>query len=396
MASDPYYIIGLMSGSSVDGVDAALVDVQGQSVDLAVEVLAHASYPYQSTLRDQLLTVSDPETSSVDLICHLNVALGHCFADAAFAVAKVANIPLNQVDLIGSHGQTIYHIPEASDIPPRHMSTLQIGEPSIIAERTGATTVADFRPRDMAAGGLGAPLSPYGHYILFATHGQPKLIQNIGGIGNVTVLTGQGLEQTIAFDTGPGNMVIDEAVHDLTAGRLAFDVDGRMAAKGQVDQGLLNELLQHPFVTQSPPKATGRETFGKHFFQHFFKRSTTLDLSADDVVATCTAYTAETIRCNYQSFILPHWPITEVVVCGGGAQNPTLMRMLAATLPTCRLTTPAVYGYPNEALEAILFALLAYASINGQPNSLPSVTGARHPVILGIEFHQFENSIYLD
>ena len=187
----------------------------------------------------------------------------------------------------------------------------------------------------------------------------------------------------MAFDTGPGNMLIDEAVHYFTAGRLAFDSDGQMAAKGQVNHRLLNELLQHSFVLQSPPKATGRETFGQHFFQQLLEQSRALHLSADDVVATCTAYTAETIRCNYQAFILPHWPMTEVVVCGGGAENPTLMRMLAAALPTCQLTNPAVYGYPNEALEAILFALLAYASINGQPNNIPRVTGARHPVVLG-------------
>src|SRR5207249_12282166 len=181
-------VIGLMSGTSADGVDAALVEIQGHSLAPQVRVLAHATYPYDAALRAQILAASYPDSSSVDLICHLNFTLGECFAEAAMAVAHTAGVPLDQIALIGSHGQTIYHIPEASTTPPRCTSTLQIGEPCVIAERTGITTVADFRPRDMAAGGLGAPLSPYGHHVLFADPHRPKLVQNIGGIANVTVL----------------------------------------------------------------------------------------------------------------------------------------------------------------------------------------------------------------
>lgn len=377
-------VIGLMSGTSADGVDAALVAIRGQGLEVEVEVLAHATYPYPPALRAQVLAASYPPSSSVDLICHLNATLGHCFADAACAIVEAADLALHQVQLIGSHGQTIYHIPQPTARPQRHPSTLQIGEPCIIAERTGITTVADFRPRDMAAGGLGAPLSPYGHYVLFARQGQPKLIQNIGGIANVTVLTGEGLQQTVAFDSGPGNMLIDEAVRHFTAGRQEFDRGGRMAASGNVHGGLLSELMQHPFIAQPPPKATGREAFGAPFFQHVLRRATALGLSAADVVATCTAFSAESIWHNYAAFIVDRWSIAEVVVCGGGAHNPLLMQMLGARLPSsCRLSTPETYGYPNAALEAILFALLAHATIHGIATNMPATTGARQPAILG-------------
>ncbi|MGQ4806705.1 Anhydro-N-acetylmuramic acid kinase [Candidatus Entotheonellaceae bacterium PAL068K] len=376
-------VIGLMSGTSADGVDAALIDIEGQGVALGVRVLAHATYPYAPALREQILAASYPESSSVDLICHLNFALGACFADAAVALAHTAGIPLDQIDLIGSHGQTIYHLPLASTSPPRQVSTLQIGEPCVIAERTGITTVADFRPRDMAAGGIGAPLSPYGHFILFADPQRPKVVQNIGGIANVTVLTRPTVTDLLAFDTGPGNMLIDEAVRHFTDGRQDYDVDGQMAAQGRVHEGLLAELLQHPFITAPPPKATGREDFGRHLFCQILQRAVTLGLPPEDVVRTCTALTATSIRLNYQRAIFPHWAITEMVVCGGGAHNPVLMQMLRQRLPSCTVTTPEDYHYPNEALEAMLFALLAHATLNAWPTNIPRTTGARRPVVLG-------------
>src|ERR671931_1128785 len=236
-------VIGLMSGTSADGVDAALVEIQEDSPRPQVRVLAHATYPYDAALRAQILAASYPESSSVDLICHLNVALGECFAAAAMAVAQAAGVPLEQIDLIGSHGQTIYHIPEAATTPPRCPSTLQIGEPCVIAERTGITTVADFRPRDMAAGGLGAPLAPYGHHLLFADPHRPKLVQNIGGIANVTVLAEADIHSLLAFDAGPGNMLIDEALRHFSGGQQHYDAGGQMAAQGRVHQALLETLL---------------------------------------------------------------------------------------------------------------------------------------------------------
>ena len=372
-----------MSGTSVDGIDAVLATIHGPDPGIRVRVLAHTTSPYPPALREQILAASYPESSSVDLICHLNFVLGERFAEAALAVAQVANIPIDRVDLIGSHGQTLYHIPVATTSPPRQVSTLQIGEPCIIAERTGVTTVADFRPRDMAAGGLGAPLAPYGHFLLFADPQRPKIVQNIGGIANATVLGGGDLLHSLAFDTGPGNMLIDEALRHFTAGQQHYDVDGQMAARGTVHQGLLAELLQHPFMTQPPPKATGRETFGKTFFQTILERSSTLGLTPADVVSTCTAFTVEAILLHYQQFIFPHWPIAEVVVCGGGASNPVLLGWLRERLRPCPVTTPDDYGYPNEALEALVFAVLAHATLHGQASNIPRATGARHAVILG-------------
>ncbi len=376
-------VIGLMSGTSVDGVDAAMIEVRDEPPSVRVQVLAHETYPYPPQLREQLLAASYPESSSVDLICHANVAVGNCFADAAIAIAASAELPLDQVDLIGSHGQTIYHIPVATTAPLRHLSTLQIGEPCIIAERTGVTTVADFRPRDMAAGGLGAPLAPYGHHLLFADPQRPKLVQNIGGIANVSALTETDAMQTLAFDTGPGNMLIDEAVHHATGGRQQYDVGGQLAAQGREHAGLLAELLQHPFLTQDPPKATGREAFGKAFWQHIHDRAIDLNLSPADIVRTCTAFTVESIVLNYERFIFPHSTIHDIIVCGGGAENPLLMQLFRQRVDPIPVVTPEHYGYPNAALEAIIFGLLAHATLNRRPANIPRTTGATHPVILG-------------
>ena len=376
-------VIGLMSGTSADGVDAALVEIAGHGLETQACVLAHATYPYAAALRTQILAASTPESSSVDLICHLNFTLGECFADAAIAVARLAGVPLNQIDLVGSHGQTIYHIPQASSAPPRCASTLQIGEPCIIAERTGITTVADFRPRDMAAGGLGAPLAPYGHFVLFADPQRPKLVQNIGGIANVTVLAEATPSGLLAFDTGPGNMLIDEALRHFSGGQQHYDTDGQMAAQGCVHQELLATLLAHPFLTQPPPKATGREMFGQVLFQTVLQRASAFELSPADVVRTCTAFTAASILLNYERFIWPRWTIAEVIVCGGGVYNTELMRMFHDGVQPCVVTTPETYGYPNEALEAILFALLAHATVHSQSANIPSATGAQRAVVLG-------------
>ncbi len=376
-------IIGLISGTSVDGVDAALIEVRENGTSTQVQVLAHHTYPYPSHLQDQLLAAAYPDSSSVDLICHLNAAVGACFAEAAMAIAAAADVPMDDVDLIGSHGQTIHHIPVATTTPLRSVSTLQIGEPCIIAERTGVTTVADFRPRDMAAGGLGAPLAPYGHHQLFADPTRAKLVQNIGGIANVSAITETDVMQTLAFDTGPGNMLIDEAVRHATGGWQHFDAGGQLAAQGRAHTGLLSELLQHPFIAQPPPKATGREAFGKALWQRIRDRAADLYLSPADIARTCTAYTVESIALNYEHFIFPHHAIDEIIVCGGGAENPLLMQLLRQRVQPISVVTPEHYGYPNAALEAIIFAMLAHATMQNRPSNIPRTTGAAHPVVLG-------------
>jgi anhydro-N-acetylmuramic acid kinase len=381
--SETRHIIGLMSGTSVDGVDAVLMTIRGSGLATCVQVLAHDTFPYPPLLRTDILAASDPVTSSVDLICHLNFAVGACFADAALAIADTAGVVIDNVALIGSHGQTIYHIPIASDTPRRQVSTLQIGEPCLIAERTGVTTIADFRPRDMAAGGLGAPLAPYGHYLLFADPTRPKLVQNIGGIANVSVLASPDIMRTLAFDTGPGNMLIDAAVEHATGGAQHYDVDGRIAAQGVVHPDLLSTLLDHAFLSQPPPKATGRETFGAPLWQTLLRRAEACQLAPEDIVRTCTAFTVESLLLNYERFIFPQWAIDEVVVCGGGAVNPVLMTHLRARLAPTAVTTPEDYGYPNAALEAMIFAVLANETWHGNPANIPCSTGAQHPVVLG-------------
>ena len=263
-------------------------------------------------------------------ICELNFALGERFAAAALAAIRRAGLRPGHLAAIGSHGQTLHHLPHA-----RHPSTLQIGEPCVIAERTGITTVADFRVRDMAAGGQGAPLVPYTDWALFTHATRPRVVQNIGGIGNLTFLPPRAaITDVLAFDTGPGNMIMDAVVTQLTGGKLTYDRGGRLAARGRVSAALLAECLKHPFIRRRPPKTTGREEFGEPFVNGFLTRARQRKLSPNDIVATATAFTAETIADAYRRFVFPRLTAAElarvqIILGGGGAKNPTLRRLLA-------------------------------------------------------------------
>jgi anhydro-N-acetylmuramic acid kinase len=368
-----------MSGTSADGIDVAIVDIGPRGA----EVLAFDTFPYAAALRNMVFRLFRPETGRVDEICHANFAVGEAFAAALIRLAKASGIPLDSIDLVGSHGQTIHHMPEGRRAGGRCLcSTLQIGEPSVIAERTGITTVADFRPRDMAAGGEGAPLVPYADYFLFHDARASRAVQNIGGIANVTWLPASGkLADTLAFDTGPGNMMIDRAVHLATRGRRRFDKGGRMAWRGRVSEKLLAELLRHPYLRRRPPKSTGREMFGPQFTDAFYARAYKAGLSAEDIVATLTAFTAASIAQAYARF-LPG-PVDEVVLCGGGARNATLVAMLCEWLAPADLVIVDDLGVSADAKEAVSFAILAYATIRGEPSNVPSATGAGRAVVLG-------------
>jgi anhydro-N-acetylmuramic acid kinase len=289
-------VVGLMSGTSGDGVDAVLVDIRGSGHDLRVRPLAFVSCAYPADLQQRVLSASARGT--VAEICHLNVVLGEWFARAALRVITQAGLDPSKIDLIGSHGQTIHHLPNEVDEPGigAIRSTLQIAEPAVIAERTGITTVANFRPRDMAAGGQGAPLTPYVHYVLLRDRKRSRLIVNLGGIGNVTYLpAGKGLEAVLAFDTGPGNMVMDGLVRRLSKGRDTMDKNGRLAAKGKVAVGLLAKLLAHPYFKRTPPKSTGREEFGDAFVEQILAAQKAHRLKSADLLATCSLFTAITI-----------------------------------------------------------------------------------------------------
>lgn len=379
-------VAGLMSGTSVDGIDAAIVDVGPASVEL----LAFKTFPYPSAVRKAVFELFRRETGHVDDSCHLNFVLGELFAQAVISLSRSSGIALKTIDLIGSHGQTIHHIPAGRRFGGRLVrSTLQIAEPSVIAERTGITTVADFRPRDIAAGGQGAPLVPYADLFLFGHKRRSRAIQNIGGIANVTYLpAGGGIDDVLAFDTGPGNMMIDRIVGRLTEGRKAFDRGGAMAAKGTVNEPLLAKLMRHKYLKRKPPKTTGREEFGTQFADTVYDEARKQGVKGLDILATVTAFTARSIADAYRRF-LPG-PVDDVIVCGGGAWNRTLLCMLRQEMTAGhKLCAPVVVvqmdeiGLSADAKEAVSFAILAAETIRGRPSNVPSATGARCPAVLG-------------
>jgi anhydro-N-acetylmuramic acid kinase len=372
-------VVGLMSGTSADGVDAAIIEISR----LKVRLLAFDTFAYPASLRRRILDLCRPELARLDDICHYNFVLGEVFADAVIKLCSKSGISLGSIDLIGSHGQTIYHQPSGKHYNGKTIrSTLQIGEPSVIAQRTGVTTVADFRPRDMAAGGQGAPLVPFADYILFKHKRLTRAIQNIGGIANVTFLTaGCTQDDIIAFDTGPGNMVIDGIIRLISGGGKNYDTGGKMAARGMIDKRLLGELLRHPFFRRRPPKSTGREEFGADFTERIYRRAGRKGLTNADIVATVTALSAKSIAQAYRRF-LPALP-DELILCGGGAHNCTLVEMLHAELPEVKMLSTDDFGISVDAKEAVSFAILAWATIKGITNNVPAATGAKKPVILG-------------
>ncbi len=368
-------VVGLMSGTSADAIDAAVVELRRAAGGLRQTLLAFHSLAMPPSLRRQVLRLC-LRSARVEELCQANMALGEAFAQGALAAIAASGLTPQQIDLIGSHGQTVRHLP-AGDPP----STLQIGEPAVIAQRTGIVTVADFRPADMAAGGQGAPLVPAADRLLFAHPRQARLILNIGGIANVTVLPPAARpEDVVAFDLGPGNAPLDAAVQQLTGGRRACDSGGALARQGAVDRRLLDELLRHPFLHRPPPKSTGREEFGAEFVRGLLRR---WRLSPADMLATLTEFTAAAIAHGLRAHVLPRLAAAGLWVAGGGLRNPELMRRLGQALPELRVASTAELGVPPEAREAIAFAVLAAETAAGRPGNVTGATGARRPVVLG-------------
>ena len=391
-----------MSGTSADGIDAVVARIGGTGRGLRAKVIAHHHQNFTAKFREQLLDVCLRGT--VAEVCELNFLLGEQFARSALAVIRAAKLKREQITAIGSHGQTVHHLPNG-----KHPSTLQIGEPCVIAERTGITTVADFRVRDMAAGGQGAPLVPYTDWALFTHATRPRIIQNIGGIANLTFLPPQArLADVRAFDTGPGNMVMDAVVSTLSRGKQTYDRDGKWAGRGRVSAELLAQCLAHPYLARRPPKTTGREEFGEMFLREFLANGRKLKLTDADLVATATAFTAESIAAAYRRFVFPKLkrnalPKLQIVLGGGGAKNPTLVRMLrdclsggdgvrwSSSFSLYRLTmerevqlfTHEDFGMDSSAKEPLAFAIMAHETLLGRPSNVPSVTGARRAVVLG-------------
>jgi anhydro-N-acetylmuramic acid kinase len=375
-------VVGLMSGTSVDGIDAAVVEVTedadtSTAAVLTVRVLAYVEGELDAGLRERVFALFSPAESRIDEVCEVNVLLAEAFAATAHRALLQAGVA---ADLVASHGQTVWHVATAAPGHPR--STLQLAEPSVLAERLGVTTVADFRPRDIAAGGQGAPLASWGDALLFGDPHLSRAVQNIGGIANVTwVPPGAQLEAMLAFDTGPGNALIDHAVARLTGGVQRCDVDGKLAAHGRVDDRVLAELLAQPYFAEQPPKSTGRELFGSQFIDPYIDQMLAAGGTLADSVATLTAFTAHSIVDQYRRF-LPGWP-DEVVIGGGGSRNPVLMRWLAELLDPAQVRLHEDFGLSSIGREAIYFALMGYEALHGRPNTVPSCTGAAHAVSMG-------------
>jgi anhydro-N-acetylmuramic acid kinase len=378
---DPKRVVGLISGTSGDGVDAVLVEVMGTGLQARLHLVAGLTLPFPAEDREELFRMFDPAAATVDRICRFNFRLGEIFGDAALAVIAKAGCVPGQVDLIGSAGQTIWHIPAP------HGATLQIAEPAVIAERTGLPVVADFRVADMAAGGHGAPLVPYFDLVVFRHPSRSRAVQNIGGIGNVTHLparppAGCGPEDVLAFDTGPGNMVIDGIVASVTGGQQTFDRNGAMASRGRVDAGWLDELLTDPFLKEHPPKSTGREVYGRSFAGRLLEAARSRRLNPEDTVATVSALTADSIVRAYRDFLFPRGRLDEVILCGGGSYNEFLRRRIAEGLGL-PVSVCEDFGVDGKLKEAMAFALMASDSVAGLPTNVPGATGAAGPRVLG-------------
>lgn len=374
--SGSFTVLGMMSGTSVDTIDVALCEFEpGRNGpgEIGFRLLGYREEPH--SLREGVLELLAARTVGLDELTELNFLLGEAFAAAASSALAALDFP--SVDLIASHGQTIYHLVA----PGRTRSTLQLGEPAVIALSTGKTVVADFRVADMAAGGQGAPLVSYFDAAYFAHSTRTRAVQNIGGMANVTFVPPGGPEHAYAFDTGPGNVLIDRAVFLLSAGAAAYDREGARASRGTVHGDLLAEILAHPYFSQPAPKTAGREIFGDALADRIVERAATLGLRVEDTIATLTAVTVESILRAYRDFAPAR--IDDVIVSGGGIRNATLMQGLRERLPGCALHDHDSFGVPAAAKEAVAFALLGYEALHGRRAVLPRCTGAARASILG-------------
>ncbi|MGC8948416.1 MAG: anhydro-N-acetylmuramic acid kinase AnmK [Thermoprotei archaeon] len=376
-------VIGLMSGTSADGIDAILVELNGSGLETKFKIINFLVEKYPDEIRNYIFKTF--EKGKVSDVSILNFVLGELFANACINLIKSSGLNMNDVDLIGSHGQTIFHMPIPINVGDmRIKSTLQIGEPAVIAERTNLPVVADFRVRDVAAGGHGAPIVSYVDYILFRDKTKTRLIQNIGGIANVTVVPKDAtLDNVYGFDTGPGNMMIDAAVKILTKGKLTYDKNGNLAFSGRVQEKLLRQLMKHPYILTLPPKTTGREMFGENYTRRLIIKWLHNGYTPEDIITTLTEFTVQSIIENYKHFIFPKHNVSEVILGGGGAYNKYIVSRLKEELKHIKISLHEDYGIQSKLKEALAISILANETLNGNTNNIPNVTGATRPVVMG-------------
>src|SRR5579859_1353895 len=408
MSPKPMLVLGMMSGTSVDGIDVSLVQISGAPPNLQIKLLNHTSVAFPAAVRKEILRVAEQTPISSGELSQLHFRLGHIYADAALAACKKFRISPRKIDLVGNHGQTIFHQGKAVPyLGAQTASTLQIGEGAIIAARTGITTVSDFRPADLALGGNGAPLVPFADYALYRHPKLGRISLNIGGIANITVIPANAKpSQVFAFDTGPGNMLIDALVSHFTRGRQRFDKNASLAQQGRAIPALLDELLRDPYLKLPPPKSTGRECYGAVYVKKLLALGKKHHAKPNDLIRAATLFTALSIVDALNRFVLPKHAIHQLIVSGGGAQNPLLLAQLSALLGA-QISSPVGARYiasfsskmkpssaievfpsaelnvPTDAKESLAFALLAYETFHQRPSNIPSATGARGPAILG-------------
>ena len=408
-------VLGMMSGTSADGIDSALVKISGAPPNLKIHLLNHTHQSFPPQVRKEILRVAEQNPFTPGEFSQLHARLGHIYAEAALAACKKFRISPKKIDLIGNHGQTIFHqgpSPSRSPLTTRHSplpSTLQLGDGSLIANLTGVTTVSDFRPADMALGGQGAPLVPFADYALYRHPKLGRVSLNIGGIANITVIPANAKPSDVfAFDTGPGNMLIDALVQHCTLGRRRYDQNAARARQGHLNLRLLETLLRDPYFKLAPPKSTGREYFGGAYVKKLLALAGRHHVKPNDLLHTVTVFTAASIAEALHRFVLPKHKIQQLIVSGGGSQNPLIMSQLTALLsssvgaqhaapdpgkastssPLRRFSPIEVlpstnFGVAADAKEALAFAILAYETFHHRPSNVPTATGARGPAILG-------------
>jgi anhydro-N-acetylmuramic acid kinase len=416
MPSPTKLVLGMMSGTSADGIDAALVQISEAPPNLKIKLLHHGHQSFPPQIRKEILRVAEQNPLTPGEFSQLHSRLGHVYAEAALTACKKFRIAPRKIDLIGNHGQTIFHQGQPSKfLDARTASTLQLGDGSIIANLTGITTVSDFRPADIALGGQGAPLVPFADYALYRHPNLGRVSLNIGGIANITVIPADAKPSDVfAFDTGPGNMLIDALVQHFTRGRQRYDKNAALARRGHLHRELLAQLLRDPYFKQKPPKSTGREYFGSAYVKKLLAQARRCKLKPNDLIHTVTVLTAASIADALHRFVPAKHKITQLIVSGGGAQNALLVSQLAALLaapgtPISRLAfvrstqagkhasanaalsryaavdvfPSASFHIPTDAKEALAFAILAYETFHRRPSNIPTATGARGPAILG-------------